>query len=74
MRTIYSIAISRKGAVITLRYHGDGFMYKMVRLMTGALVKIGQGRAAVESIAGLSGRKAGKCALRRRRKGCILRG
>ena len=34
----------RRGALITLTFSGDGFLYKMVRLMTGALVHIGQGR------------------------------
>ena len=60
-RTIYGIAISRKGPVITLRYHGDGFLYKMVRLMTGALVKTGLGRAPVESIAHYLEGRLGKC-------------
>lgn len=60
-RTIYSVAIGRKGPVIKLRYHGDGFMYKMVRLMTGALVKIGQGRAPVESVASYLKTGAEKC-------------
>jgi len=61
VRTIYSVAVHKKGPVISLRIHGDGFMYKMVRLMTGALVKIGQGRASVGSIADYLDGKAGKC-------------
>jgi tRNA pseudouridine38-40 synthase len=60
-RTIYSVVIRKKGPVITLRYHGDGFLYKMVRLMTGALVKTGQGRAPVESVATYLKGSAGKC-------------
>jgi len=60
-RTIYSVVIRKKGTVITLRYHGNGFMYKMVRLMTGALAKIGQGRAPVESIATYLKEGAAKC-------------
>lgn len=62
VRTIQRISISRKGPLITLRYHGDGFLYKMVRLMTGALVRIGQGRAPVESVACFLERGAEKCA------------
>lgn len=60
-RTIHSVVIRKKGPVITVRYHGDGFMYKMVRLMTGALVKIGQGRAPVDSIATYLGELSAKC-------------
>jgi len=58
-RTIHSIAIRKQGPVIFLRFQGDGFLYKMVRLMTGALVKTAQHRAAVSSIAAhLSGASA----------------
>jgi tRNA pseudouridine38-40 synthase len=60
-RTIYKLAINKKGSVITLRFHGDGFLYKMVRLMTGALVKTGQGRAPEEKIASYLEGSAGKC-------------
>lgn len=61
VRTIYSVAVHKKGPLISLRFHGDGFMYHMVRLMTGALVKTGQGRAPVASIASYLEGKAGKC-------------
>lgn len=33
-----------KGEVYMLRFVGNGFIYKMVRLMVGALVKVGQGK------------------------------
>jgi len=61
VRTIHKVTISGKGPVITLRFHGDGFLYKMARLMTGALVKTGQGRAPVESIEDYLAGRAGKC-------------
>jgi tRNA pseudouridine38-40 synthase len=61
VRTIHSVAITKKGPVVTLRFRGDGFLYKMVRLMTGALVKTAQGRAPVESIATYLDGRAGKC-------------
>jgi tRNA pseudouridine38-40 synthase len=71
-RTIHSIKISRKGPAITLRFHGDGFLYKMVRLMTGALVKTGQGRAPVESIARYLDGSAGKCSFAAPAEGLYL--
>jgi tRNA pseudouridine38-40 synthase len=61
VRTIYSLTIRKKGPLITLRFHGNGFLYKMVRLMTGALVKIAQGRAPAHSIAAYLEGRAGKC-------------
>jgi tRNA pseudouridine38-40 synthase len=71
-RTIHSVAIRGKGAVITLRFHGDGFLYKMVRLMTGALVKTGQGRAPAESIARYLDGGAGKCSFAAPAEGLYL--
>lgn len=71
-RTIYSVAITRKGPLLTLRFHGDGFLYKMVRLMTGALVKTGHGRAPVESIATYLEGGAGKCSFAAPAEGLYL--
>ena len=45
VRTIFQLDARRKGALWTLTFRGDGFLYKMVRLMTGALVRVAQGRA-----------------------------
>ncbi|MGA3171863.1 MAG: tRNA pseudouridine(38-40) synthase TruA [Chthoniobacteraceae bacterium] len=50
VRTIFSLQIRKKGPLVTLKFHGDGFLYKMVRLMTGALVRTAQARAPAESI------------------------
>jgi tRNA pseudouridine38-40 synthase len=71
-RTIYSVAIHKKGPIVTLRFHGDGFLYKMVRLMTGALVKTGQGRAPASSIATYLKGAAGKCAFAAPAEGLYL--
>ncbi len=52
-RTIRSIALQHRGALLTLRFTGDGFLYKMVRLLTGTLIRCGQGRADLGWIAEL---------------------
>jgi tRNA pseudouridine38-40 synthase len=44
VRTISSITIRRKSSVITLDYSGDGFLYRMVRLLTGSIVQVALGR------------------------------
>jgi tRNA pseudouridine38-40 synthase len=72
VRTIYSATVHKKGPVITLRFRGDGFMYKMVRLMTGALVKAGQGRAPAASIASYLEGKSGKCSFAAPAEGLYL--
>ena len=50
VRTIYSLTFSRSGSRITLRAHGNGFLFRMVRNLMGALVKIGHGRLAPRDI------------------------
>lgn len=45
VRTITRIAITRRGPLITLRFEGEGFLYKMVRLLTGTIARVGEGKA-----------------------------
>jgi tRNA pseudouridine38-40 synthase len=51
IRTIRRAQLTRRGALLTFEFEGDGFLYKMVRLMTGAVIRVGQGRAPVSGIA-----------------------
>lgn len=44
VRTIYSLTITKKNHLIVLRFEGNGFLYKMVRSITGSLVKVGLGK------------------------------
>jgi tRNA pseudouridine38-40 synthase len=50
VRTIDDVKCTRRGACITLKFSGNGFLYKMVRLMVGALVEQGRGRAPANEI------------------------
>ncbi|MEP6667553.1 MAG: tRNA pseudouridine(38-40) synthase TruA [Chthoniobacter sp.] len=50
VRTIQQITLSRRGELLTLRFEGNGFLYKMVRLLTGTLVRCAQGRAELTFI------------------------
>ena len=59
VRTIRDIAIRRRGALLTLTFAGDGFLYKMVRLMTGTLVRCGQHRATIDWISQLLANPSG---------------
>lgn len=43
VRTIYSMDVERSGEVITIRVSGNGFLYNMVRIITGTLVEAGRG-------------------------------
>ncbi|MBS4537322.1 tRNA pseudouridine(38-40) synthase TruA [Clostridium sp. D2Q-11] len=44
VRTIHDIDIVIKGKLIEIRYTGNGFLYNMVRIMTGTLVDIARGK------------------------------
>ena len=50
IRTINSVRVRQKGPCITIEFDGDGFLYKMVRLIVGALVKCALGKMHVEEI------------------------
>jgi tRNA pseudouridine38-40 synthase len=50
IRTIYSVRISQKGPCVTIEFDGDGFLYKMVRLIVGSLVKCALGKMSIEDI------------------------
>jgi tRNA pseudouridine38-40 synthase len=50
IRTINSVRVRQKGPCVTIEFDGDGFLYKMVRLMAGALVKCALGKMHIEEI------------------------
>lgn len=50
-RTIYSCNVTRDASdVITVRVTGNGFLYNMVRIIAGTLIKVGGGELAPEEI------------------------
>lgn len=50
VRTIYQLQILPVGNEIFLAITGDGFLYNMVRIITGTLVEIGMGKRTPESV------------------------
>jgi tRNA pseudouridine38-40 synthase len=50
IRTIHSVRVRQKGSYVTIEFDGDGFLYKMVRLMVGSLVKCALGKMKIEEI------------------------
>lgn len=53
IRTIYDIRIREEGDKVKLVYEGNGFMYHMVRILTGTLLEVGTGKRTVEETAAL---------------------
>jgi tRNA pseudouridine38-40 synthase len=50
VRTIYSVRLRQKGACMTIEFDGNGFLYKMVRLIVGSLVKCALGKMRIEDV------------------------
>ncbi|MFQ6807337.1 MAG: tRNA pseudouridine(38-40) synthase TruA [Lachnospiraceae bacterium] len=51
VRTIYSLEVSRSADdVITLRITGNGFLYNMVRIIAGTLIRVGGGACPPERV------------------------
>lgn len=49
VRTLYSADMYQKGGFVYLSFEANGFMYKMVRSLAGALVNVGLGRFELET-------------------------
>ncbi len=52
-RTIYSVDVTRHGHLISLVITGNGFLYNMVRIIAGTLIKVGQGVIKPSEITGI---------------------
>ena len=50
VRCLKSLDIVRVGRKITLTYTGNGFLYNMVRILTGTLIEVGRGERLPESV------------------------
>jgi len=62
-RTLYDLSIDRSDEGFTLLFRGDGFLYKMVRNITGTLLEIGRGKippSALEKILAAQDRRKAK--------------
>ncbi len=50
VRTVYSLEVLQDGALITIRITGNGFLYNMVRIIAGTLIRVGSGQWEPEQI------------------------
>lgn len=53
VRTVSDISFSEDGPELSISFTGDGFLYRMVRIMTGTLLEAGQGKRGPAQIASL---------------------
>ena len=53
VRTIHRADVDIVGEAITLTFEGDGFLYKMVRMIVGALVRVARGHEPLSRLSDL---------------------
>jgi len=62
VRTIYEAQIVRQGDVIEFRVSANGFLYNMVRILTGTLIAVAEGRISPDEIDAITEVKDRACA------------
>lgn len=56
-RNLRRIVVSAHGPLVRIRFEGDGFLYKMVRMLVAAMVRVAQGKGTLPELrARLAGR------------------
>lgn len=50
VRTIYALNVEKEDDVITIRISGSGFLYNMVRIIAGTLIRVGMGAYSPEYV------------------------
>lgn len=50
VRTVTRASVEREGSTITFRVAADGFLYNMVRIMTGTLIAVAEGKLTPDDI------------------------
>lgn len=71
VRTIYYIKVIREGNMVRIQINGNGFLYNMVRIIVGSLMKVGMGMIPPEEVKSIleakdrtkAGHKAAACGL-----------
>lgn len=49
-RSVKSFSVTRSGELVTMRVEADGFLYNMVRIMVGTLLRVQQGKIKPDEI------------------------
>jgi len=53
VRTVYSLDVFTNGSDVIIEIAGDGFLYNMVRIITGTLVEVGLGKRNPDELVGI---------------------
>ena len=73
VRRLDRVEIERLGGEVQLRFTGSGFLYNMVRILTGTLLEVGSGQRSIESVkTALLSRERGQAGFTAPAQGLIL--
>ena len=50
VRTVYNCSVTSDGGIVTVTVSGSGFLYNMVRIITGTLIDVSCGKICADSI------------------------
>lgn len=50
VRTVFEAALEHEGPLVVIKLRGNGFLYNMVRIIAGTVLKIGKGRIKPEDL------------------------
>ena len=56
-RNVKAFSVTRDGDMVTMRVEADGFLYNMVRIMVGTLLRVAQGKIPPDGIADIIEKK-----------------
>ena len=62
IRTIYDILLEKTEDKLTLHFYGNGFLYQMVRILTGTLIEVGEGKRKAGDMAAILAAKSREAA------------
>ena len=54
VRTIYDAEVTRQGDIVEFRVSANGFLYNMVRILTGTLISVAEGKISPNDIDGIT--------------------
>jgi tRNA pseudouridine38-40 synthase len=60
VRQLWSVRAQVEGHCLSLTFHGSGFLYRMVRMLTGSIIRVAIGRAPVSWMRDLLETQAGR--------------
>lgn len=72
VRELTALTVTRQGEEIVLRFTGNGFLYNMVRILTGTLVEVGRQQRSPESVTELFGAKRAQAGFLAQAQGLCL--